>query len=230
MNNIKNINTKNNKIKNEEIEVPIEDFLSSIGLGPDVENFQLPNPQLLQYYYDRKDRVLWVDKEIGEDLFNEIKQIVLWNREDNKNNISSEDRKPIRLMIHSYGGDLDSCFALIDLMGISKTPIYTYNMNACMSAGAMIYINGHKRYSMPLSIVLLHQGSGGAGGQYEQVIAQTENYKKLIGMIKDNILAHTNIPKATLNKKFNTEWYIYAEDQIKYGITDEIITKDNFIF
>lgn len=39
MNNIKNINTKNNVVKNEEIEIPIEDFLGSIGLGPDVENF-----------------------------------------------------------------------------------------------------------------------------------------------------------------------------------------------
>lgn len=227
MNNIKNINTK---IKNEEIEVPIEDFLNLIGLGQNAENFQLPSPQLLQYYYDRKDRVIWIDKEIGDDLFNEIKQIAYWIREDDNNKINPEDRKPIRLMIHSYGGDLDSCFALIDLMGISKTPIYTYNMNACMSAGALIYINGHKRYAMPLSIVLLHQGTGGAGGQYEQVIAQTENYKKLINMIKENILKQTTIPKSTLNKKFNTEWYIYAEDQIKYGITDEIITKDNFTF
>lgn len=132
-------------------------------------------------------------------------------------------------MIHSYGGDLDACFAMLDVMNISKTPIYTYNMNACMSAGALIYLNGHKRYAMPLSTVLIHQGQGGAGGQYEQVLAQTENYKKMISMIKENVLAHTKISKAVLTKNFNKEWYIYIEDQVKYGITDEIIKDMNLI-
>lgn len=219
-------NTKlNTKIKN--------DGIIDLGLIDesieDEANLQLPNPQLLQYYYDKRDRVLWIDKDVDETLFEEIKLILYWNREDEKNNIPVEERKPIKMMIHSYGGNLDSCFAMVDLMNISKTPIYTYNVNACMSAGALIYINGHKRYAMKMSTVLLHQGSGGAGGQYEQVVAQTENYKKIISMIKENILAHTTIPKATLNKKFNTEWYIYSEDQLKYNITDAIIENMDMI-
>ena len=74
-----NINT--NKAKNEEIELPIEDFLGSIGMGPNEENFQLPSPRLLQYYYDRKYRVIYIDKEIGDNLFDEIKQIILQNKE-----------------------------------------------------------------------------------------------------------------------------------------------------
>lgn len=223
-----NINT--NKVKNEEIELPIEDFLGSIGMGPNEENFQLPSPRLLQYYYDRKYRVIYIDKEIGDNLFDEIKQIIQWNREDNRKKIPVEQRVPIRLMIHSYGGDLDTCFALIDVMNLSKTPIYTYNMNACMSAGALIYINGHKRFAMSLSTVLLHQGNGGAMGQFEQVVQQTENYKKIIAMIKKNILAHTSISSTLLNKKFKEEWYIYIEDQLKYNITDKVIDSIEDLF
>ena len=46
-------------------------------------------------------------------------------------------------------------------------------------------------------------------------------------MLKANILAHTNIPKATLDRNFKKEWYIYVEEQIKMGVSDYIITDIN---
>ena len=215
------MNMKNNKYRN--------DMLELVGLDdlPPEANFQVPDPVLLQYYIDRKDRIIHLDKDIGEDLFNEIWLILQWNREDEKNNIPVETREPIKVFCHSYGGTLDSCFALVDVMNISKTPIYTYNMNACMSAGAVIYINGHKRFAMPKSTVLFHQGAGGAAGEFQAVVAQTENYKKLISMLKENILEHTSIPKSVLDRNFKKEWYVYLPDQLKYGITDYTITDIN---
>lgn len=215
---------KNNKYKN--------DMLELVGLDdlPPEVNFQVPDPVLLQYYTDRKDRIIHLDKDIGEDLFNEIWLILQWNREDEKENIPVEERIPIKIFCHSYGGQLDTCFALIDVMSISKTPIYTYNMNACMSAGAVIYINGHKRFAMPKSTVLFHQGEGGAQGGFSAVVAQTENYKKLISVLKTNILEHTSIPKTTLDRNFKKEWYVYLDEQLKYGITDYVITDINQLY
>lgn len=178
----------------------------------------------MQYYLDRKERVIWIDKDIDDDLFNEIRQVIQYNREDEKNHIPVEKRKVIKILLQSYGGTLDSCFALLDIMKISKTPIYTYNLNACMSAAALIYLNGHKRFAMPKSTVLIHAGQGGSVGGYDAVVAQTENYKRLMDMLKENVLEHTKIEKAFLNKQMKKEWYIYIDDQIKYGITDEVIT------
>lgn len=193
---------------------------------PPEATYQLADIQLVNFYKSYKDRVIWLDKEIDETLFDEIKMIMLWNLEDEKAGIPVEERKPIKLMIHSYGGNLDSAFAIIDCMAISKTPIYTYNLNACMSAGCLIFLNGHKghRYCMPLSIALIHEGSGGSGGTYSQVQAQNENYKKMIDMMRNNILTHTNLDTKTLNKWKNKEIYLYAEDQIKHGFADAIIT------
>ena len=198
------------------------DLLELVGMDelPPEANLQLPDSRLVQYYKDYKDRIIHLDKDIDDTLFDEIWAILRWNKEDEDKRIDVKDRIPIRLLIHSYGGAVDSCFALTDVMKLSKTPVYTYNMNACMSAGAIIYINGHRRFAMPKSIVLFHQGEGGAGGTFSQITAQTENYKKLIGMLKDNIIEHTEIPKTVLAKKFKTEWYLYLEDQIKYGVTD----------
>ena len=193
---------------------------------PSEATLQLADIQLVNFYKSYKDRVVWLDKDISENLFDEIKMILLWNREDENAGIPIENRKPIKLMIHSYGGNLDSAFAMIDCMALSKTPIHTYNLNACMSAGCLIFLNGHKgyRYCMPLSTALIHEGSGGSRGTYEQVQAQNENYKKLMDMMKNNILQHTTIDTKTLNKWKNKEIYLYAEDQVKYGLADYIVT------
>lgn len=193
---------------------------------PPEATLQLADVQLVNFYKSYKDRILWLDKDISENLFDEIKMVVLWNKEDEAAQIPVEQRKPIKFMIHSYGGNLDSAFAMIDCMALSKTPIHTYNLNACMSAGCLIFLNGHKghRYCMPLSTALIHEGSGGSRGTYEQVQAQNENYKKLMDMMKNNILQHTDIDTKTLNKWKNKEIYLYAEDQVKYGLADYVVT------
>ena len=206
------------KIKND-----VLDLLVPMGEIEPEGNLQLPTPSLLQYYLDRKARVVWIDKDIDSDLFNEIRQIIQYNREDEKNKIPVEERTPIRLFIQSYGGTLDSCFSLLDVMKISTTPIYTYNFGTAMSAAALIYINGHKRFAMPKSTVLLHSRSGGSSGGYEQVVAQTENYKRLMDMLKENILEHSTIDKAYLTKQMKKEWYIYIDQQTQYGLTDFVI-------
>jgi len=186
-------------------------------------NLHLPEPTLVSYYKDYKSRCLWIDKDIDDSLFNEIKSIIQWNREDEENKIPVDKRAPIIMMIHSYGGNLDACYALIDIMNLSKTPIYTVNLQCALSAGCMILINGHKRFCMPLSQALIHSGSSGNGGTYEQVVSQTENYKKVIEMMQNNILGHTSIDQKTWKKWKGKEIYLYAEDQLKWGLVDEII-------
>ena len=94
-----------------------------------------------------------------------------------------------------------------------------------MSAGGLILINGTKgmRYCLRMSTALIHQGSGGASGDYAVVMAQNENYKRLVNMMKDNILENTNITKAQLSKKGKSEWYIYADEQVELGMVDHIV-------
>lgn len=212
-----------NKMKNEVRNDMMELFDIEL---PAEATYQLADIGLVNFYKDYKNRVLWIDKDVSDNLFEEIRMVVLWNREDDANNIPIEKRKEITLMVHSYGGQLDAAFAMIDVMNLSKTPIKTVNVNAAMSAGALIFLNGHKgkRYCMPMSTALIHEGSGGSRGTYEQVQAQNENYKKLMDMMKDNIKKHTTISSQTLGRWKNKEIYLYAEDQIKYNLADHIIS------
>lgn len=83
----------------------------------------------------------------------------------------------------------------------SKTPIRTINMGVAMSAGLLILLAGHERYAMKYSTAMIHRGSGGAQGTYEQMEEQQKNYKKLIDTMRDYILERTNIDTKLFNKQ-----------------------------
>lgn len=215
------------KIKNENVN-DLGDNTLELQIPVDIATLQLPDPSLLMYYKNLKDRVLWIDRDIDASLLEECKQIIRWNSEDK--DIPVENRKKIIMVIQSYGGSLDSTFAMLDVMALSKTPIITVNINTAMSAGCLIFINGHERYCTKMSTALIHQGSGGMQGTYSQVEAQQKNYKIIIKMMEDNIFSHTKISSQVYGKHKKDDWYLYAEDQIKYGLADKIIDNINDIF
>lgn len=186
-----------------------------------LDNLQLPSPELLTYYRNLEDRVIWIDYSVDETILEVSKLIMRFNKEDK--DIPVEQRKPIKLLLYSYGGDGQACFSLLDIIALSKTPIYTINMGVAMSAGLLILLAGHKRFCLKTSTALAHSGSGGASGTFEQTEAQMKDYKRFVDTMRNYIIEQTNIDTKTLNKYKNKEWYLYAEDQVKYGIVNKII-------
>ena len=193
----------------------------TIALPGDLANMQLPSPELLTYYRDLEDRVIWIDYDVAESILEVSKLIMYFNKIDE--DLPVEERKPIKLLVYSYGGDGNACFSLLDIIDISKTPVYTYNMGVSMSAGLLILLAGHKRFCLKKSTALAHSGSGGVSGTFEQSEAQMKDYKRFVDTMRDYILERTNIDTKTFNKYKNKEWFLYAEDQVKYHIVDKII-------
>ena len=199
-----------------------------VAIPESVENLQLPNPDLLTYYKDEQDRVLWIEGEIGDGLFELSKMIIRYNKEDK--DISSEERKPIKIFINSPGGDLDSTLAFIGLMNISKTPIWTIDACWAYSAAGLILMAGHKRYALPNTECLIHSGSGQLGGSYEQTTEQMKNYKYLVDKMRDFVLSKTKIDQKLFKKNSQKDWYIYDNDMLELGIVDEIIGDLDILF
>ena len=186
-----------------------------------LENLQLPSPELLTYYRNLEDRVIWIDYGVDESILEVSKLIMYFNKEDR--DVPVEQRKPIKLLLYSYGGDGQACFSLLDVIALSKTPVYTINMGVSMSAGLLILLAGHKRLCLKNSIALAHSGSGGTCGTYEQTEAQMKDYQRFVKTMRDYIIERTDIDSKTLNKYKSKEWYLYAEDQVKYRVVDKII-------
>ena len=188
---------------------------------PPEADVKLPSPDLLLYYKNYDNRAIAVDCDIDDSLIETTKQIIEYNRSDK--DIPVEERKPITIFIMSYGGDLYQAYALISAILASKTPVRTVNMGVAMSAGLLILLAGHERYAMKYSTAMIHSGSGGAQGTYEQMEEQQKNYKKLIDMMRDYILERTNIDPKLFKKMCSKDWYITDQEQVEYGIVSKIV-------
>lgn len=184
----------------------------------------LPDPELVQYYKDNNERILYIYKDIDEDLLKTEKSIITWNREDEKNKIPVDKRKPITIYLYSYGGDGNTCYSFIDVMKASKTPIKMVCMGIAMSAAAIIFLAAPKgnRYISKHGTILLHLGASTTGGTAQQVLDQADDYKHFLENMKDIVISNTNITKQLYTKKSKKEWYIYAEEAVSLGIADHI--------
>lgn len=199
-----------------------------IGVPESVANLQLPDPDLRDYYRDEHDRIFWLDNEVGAVTLDFIKMIIRCNREDKGKPV--EERTPIKLMIDSGGGDVQVMLAVVKAMKMSKTPVWTINYCNAMSAAAEILAAGHKRYSMPGCIVMVHSGSCSYGGTMEQAASTKKYVDALVKRANEEFLARTNISAKTLKNKGASDWYMDENEALKYGIIDEVITDLDILF
>lgn len=200
----------------------------NIILPKEVSNLQLPDPQLRNFYADLSNRSFWIDDEINEYLLELIKYIVQWNKEDAK--ISVAKRKPIRLFFFSPGGSLDVNYSLIDTIKMSKTPIIGINMGQCASAAAYIYLSCHKRFMLPHSYFIFHQGSGTISGTYEQICAQMLDYQNQVEELSEFMLEHTTYTEEEVANKIVGEWYVRKDEAVEKGIAHEVINNISMLF
>lgn len=185
-----------------------------------IANMELPAPELVQFYKDYDNRNIFIS-DIDEDLFTTTKLIYDYNASDKGKPI--EERKPITIQIMSYGGDLYQAYALISAILASTTPVITINCGVAMSAGLLILLAGHKRYAMKYSTAMIHSGSGGAQGTYEQMEEQQKNYKKLVDLMRNYIMERTTIDSKLFNKNKTKDWYITDSEQVELGIVSKIV-------
>lgn len=190
---------------------------------PKEYDLKLPDPCLVDYYINKKNRLITIDFDIDNSLMREIGELIMeYNRQDK--DIPVDEREKIVMLINSYGGDLEATYATIAIMELSKTPIITVNMNCAYSAAGLLLLAGHKRYCMPRSQMLIHSGSAsGISGNYEDVQENAKSYKKMVEDMREFILAKTKIDKALFNKNKSKDWYLDYNQQISLGCVDGIL-------
>lgn len=181
----------------------------------------LPNPDEVSYYVLEKERKYYLDFDIEEDTMSLHRMILRWNMEDA--GIPPEQRKPIWIYIFSSGGYLSYMWALVDLIALSKTPVYTVNLGQAASAASLIYLAGHKRFMLPHAKVLIHEGSASVSGDALKVQDAAESYKKELKAMKEYILERTDIPRTQLMKKRNNDWELDAAYCLENHVCDAVI-------
>lgn len=181
----------------------------------------LPDPDTISYYVLEKQRKLYLDGDIDENLMSIQRMIMRWNIEDKGE--PQEKRQPIWLYIMSYGGDLDYMQMLLSTIESSITPVYTVNLGAAHSAAALIFLSGKKRFMTSYAKMVIHEGSAQIGGDAQKVQDQANSYKKVLAWMKEYILTRTKIPKKELMKRRTNDWELDAQYCLQNGVCDRII-------
>ena len=189
----------------------------------------------VQYGFDYEDynafiefnkRHITYNGEVEDDVFDLIAYNVLRYNEEDKG-LPVEQRKPIILYINSPGGETKAGALAIDSIVTSITPVYTVCCGKAMSMAFLIMLAGKKRYSMPNSTFLMHDGSVGywdsvskARDMFDFETNQSEQ------RIRKFVLERTKITEKKYDEMYRSEWYMYPQEAKELGIIDHIIGED----
>ena len=107
---------------------------------------------------------------------------------------------------------------------MSKTPVYGVNIGRCCSAAAYIYLSCHKRYMLPHSYFIFHQGSGQFGGTYAEIISQIEDYQGQVNELSNFMKERTLYTEEEIAENIVTEWYVRKDEALEKGVCHEVVS------
>lgn len=195
--------------------------LQDLLIPENIENLQLPDPGLLNYYKLAENRIFYIEGDININVLELQRSIININIVDK--DIPIEDRIPIKILIDSFGGLLSESMSIACFIAQSKTPVITVNIADAFSGAALILLAGHKRYALPYSKAMLHTGSGGTSGTFEQTEEQQKNYKKQVEDMGKFILERTGMDEKLFRRNKTKDWYFMPDEQVKYGLVHEVV-------
>ncbi len=166
-----------------------------------------------------KERIIFLGDAIEDHLANLIIAQLLF--------LESEDpEKDISLYINSPGGVVNSGLAIYDTMQYLRAPVSTICLGMAASMAAVLLSAGApgKRFALPNSRIMIHQGSGGFRGNAPDAMIQMREWEFLVKRNTEILAKHTGQPFEKVNQDTNRDLFMSPEDAKAYGIIDAVYT------
>jgi len=167
-----------------------------------------------------KERIIFLGTEINDDVSNLVIAQLLF--------LQSEDaEKDISIYINSPGGVVTAGLAVYDTIRFLKCPITTYCVGQAASMAAVLLSAGTKgkRYALPNSRIMIHQPLGGAQGQATDIGIQAKEILRMKQRLNEILAEHTGQKVKTVENDTDRDYFMTAEEAVKYGLVDEVVTK-----
>jgi len=166
-----------------------------------------------------KDHVIFIGSSIDDNVANlVIAQLLFLEKED-------ADRDVV-LYVNSPGGSVSAGLAIYDTMQFIKPDVATYCLGLAASMAAVLLAAGTpgKRSALPHSTILLHQLSSGYQGQATDIDIHAREVLRLKNLLNDVLARHTGQPIATIEHDTDRDNFMTAEEAVRYGLIDRVIT------
>ncbi len=167
-----------------------------------------------------KERIIFLGDVIEDHLANLIIAQLLF--------LESEDpEKDISLYINSPGGVVTSGLAIYDTMQYLRAPVSTICIGMAASMAAVLLAAGAKgkRYALPNSRIMIHQGSGGFRGNAPDALIQMKEWEFLVNRNIEILARHTSQAVDKVRQDTNRDYFMAPEDAKDYGIIDAVYSE-----
>ena len=165
-----------------------------------------------------KDRIIFIGTPIDDMVANlVIAQLLYLQMEDAK--------KDIHLYINSPGGVVTGGMAIYDTMNFLQCDVQTFCIGMAASMSTVLLAAGTKgkRFALPNSRVMIHQPSGGAGGQAADIAIAAKEILRWRKTLSEVLSRHTGKSQEQVDKDSDRDYYMSAPEAKDYGIVDHVV-------
>jgi len=166
-----------------------------------------------------KDRIIFLGTPIDDQVANVIiAQFLFLQMEDPK--------KDIHLYINSPGGVVTGGMAIYDTIRFLQCDVVTYCIGQAASMATVLLAAGTKgkRFALPHSRVMIHQPSGGAGGQASDIAIAAREIIRWRQTLNQVIAEHTGKTVEQIAKDSDRDYYLSAQEAKDYGLVDHVVS------
>lgn len=164
-----------------------------------------------------RDRVLWVAGPVDDRMSTIVQAQLMF--------LDSSDKSDITMHIDSPGGSVKSGLSMVDVMEYISCDIRTVNTGMAASMGSVLLGAGTKgkRSSLKFSKTMLHQSSGGAGGNIQDARINMIEWEKTNKILFDLLGSYCGKPAEQVMLDATRDLWLDAQEALDYGIIDEIV-------
>ncbi len=165
-----------------------------------------------------KDRIIFIGTPIEDTISNLVIAQMLFLQNENKN-------QDINIYINSPGGSITAGLAIYDTMQFVQCDVATFCVGQAFSMAAVLIASGTKgkRYGLPHTRIMLHQPWGGTRGTATDISIQAEEIMYMKKCLNEILVKHSGQPMDKIEKDFDRDFYMSAQEAKEYGIVDEVI-------
>ena len=164
-----------------------------------------------------RDRLLWLAGPVDDRMSTVVQAQLMF--------LDSVDSTDITMHIDSPGGSVKSGLSMVDVMDYIKCDIRTVNTGMAASMGSVLLGAGTKgkRSSLRFSKTMLHQTSGGAGGNIQDARINFEEWEKVNKILFELLGSYCGKDPKQVEQDATRDFWLDAQEAVDYGIIDEIV-------
>jgi ATP-dependent Clp protease protease subunit len=164
-----------------------------------------------------RDRILWASGPVDDRMSTVIQAQLMF--------LDNTDKTDITMHIDSPGGSVKSGLSMVDVMEYISCDIRTVNTGMAASMGSVLLGAGTKgkRSSLRFSKTMLHQSSGGAGGNIQDARINMIEWEKVNNTLFELLGKYCDKPAEKVMNDATRDLWLSAEEALEYGIIDEIV-------